>query len=339
MLNILSLAIALGLLAAQLPQTPVFRGSTDVVVVDVQVVGRDSAPVADLTAADFSLRIDGKPRPITSVSFERIADKAAASRPGLSGQSGAPPAAAMSTLSRGQAPAAPSYIMFVIDPGVMRPEPSRILFDQAAKFMTTLAPDHAVGLLVVPARRPQYPFSQLRQPVAAEFRRQLGGLGGVGQSEAQVVASIGALEAAIDALRDVDGRRTLVYFCDAMPDFAQENMKDVAFHANAANVAISIVASDALVIPTVSSRSGPPPPRPGGEFGSLPLLSDLTGGTFYRRVVTGAMVFDRLERELSAQYVLTFDVQAGDRDGKRHKIDVKVARKSVDVRFRQEFVR
>jgi VWFA-related protein len=309
-------------------QTPIFRGTTDVVVVDVQIVDRNGTPVTDLTPAEFSLRVDGKPRAITSAAFQRVNDRAASI-------STTAPATTLPSLS---APLAASYVMFVVDPAVMRPEASRILFDQAAKFMGTLPADHVVGLLVAPSRSVQHPFSLLRQPAAAELRRQLGSYSGGTYGEAQVMASLSALETAIDALRDVDGRRSLVYFSDLIPDYAEENVKDVAWHANAADVAIYVVSSDSLAIPTVSNRTAPPEPR-GGQFGPLPLLADLTGGAFYRRVVTGAMVFDRLERELSAQYVLTFDVQTPDRDGKRHKIEVKVNRKNVDVRFRQEFAR
>ena len=323
------LGVLTGCLAAFMQaQTPVFRGTTDVVVVDVQIVDRSGAPVTDLLPSDFSLRIDGKPRAITSAAFQRISDRAAvisaAATPTIMPSLSAPPAA--------------SYLIFVVDPAVMRPEPSRILFDQAAQFLGTLPADHVVGLLVAPSRSVQHPFSLLRQPAAAELRRQLGSYSGGTYGEAQVMASLSALETAIDALRDVDGRRTLVYFSDLIPDYAEDNIKDVAWHANAADVAIYVVSSDALAIPTVSSRTAPPEPR-GGQFGPLPLLADLTGGAFYRRVVTGAMVFDRLERELSAQYVLAFDVQTPDRNGKRHKIDVKVNRKNVDVRFRQEFIR
>jgi VWFA-related protein len=324
--------VLLAVIALALPQaqTPVFHGTTDVVLVDVQIVGRDGAPVAELAPAEFSLRVDGKPRPITSVSFQKVSDQA------KSLPAAAPPV--MSSMPDLSVPTAASYIMFVVDPAVMRPEASRILFDQAAKWMTTMPAEHVVGLTVAPSRSVQHPFSTLRQPIAAELRKQLGSYSGGTYGQAQVMGSLAALEAAIDALRAVDGRRTLVYFSDLIPDYAEENIKDVAFHANTADVAIYVVSSDALTIPTVSSRLADPEPR-GGAFGPLPLLADLTGGAFYRRVVTGAMVFDRLERELSAQYVVAFDVQASDRDGKRHKIDVKVIRKGMDVRFRQDFIR
>ena len=323
------LALGLALTWPQ-AQAPVFRGTTDIVLVDVQIVGRDGAPVTDLNPADFTLRVDGKPRAITSVGLQRVSDLAAGVPP-------APPAS-LTSMPDLTPPPAVSYIMFVADPAVMRPEASRILFDQAAKLMNTLPAEHVVGLIIAPSRSVQHPFSLLRQPLAAALRKELGSFSGGTYGQAQVMGSLSALETAIDALRATDGRRTLVYFADLIPDYAEENIKDVAWHANAADVAIYVVSSDALTIPSLSTRTAPPEPR-GGAFGPLPLLADLTGGTFYRRVVTGAMVFDRLERELSAQYVLTFDVQASDRDGKRHKIDVKVNRKSVDVRFRQEFAR
>lgn len=329
MLNILAFAVVVGLLVAQPPQTPVFRGSTDVVVVDVRVTDRAGGHVTDLTAADFRLEIDGRPRAITTASFQRVEELAASARR----------SAPMTTLGSGAVPVAASYVMFVADPALMRPEASRVLFDQAARFMSTLPSEHVVGLIVVPARRPQYPFSLLRQPIAKALQRQLGILTGDAYFRSQSMASIAALELAIDELRQVDGRRTLVYLCDQLPEFTNENGIDLARAANAAGVTIDVIASDALVFPGASERGAPEPPPPGGDFGALPTLSDLTGGTFYRRVVTGAMVFDRLARELSAQYVLTFDVQPSDRDGKGHTIGVKVTRSNVDVRFRQSFAR
>jgi VWFA-related protein len=329
LLNIFALAVIVGLLVGQQPQTPVFRGSTDVVVVDVRVADRAGSHVTDLTASDFTLEIDGRPRAITSASFQRVQDLAKSTRR----------SAPLTTLGSGAPPVAASYVMFVADPALMRPEASRVLFDQAATFMSTLPPEHVVGLIVVPARRPQYPFSLVRQPMARALQRQLGILTGDAYFRSQSMASIAALELAIDELRQADGRRTLVYLCDQLPEFSYENAIDLARAANAAGITIDVIASDPLVFPGASQRGAPEPPPPGGDFGALPTLSDLTGGTFYRRVVTGAMVFDRLARELSAQYVLTFDVRPDDRTGTTHAIKVRTTRPNVELRFRQQFVR
>ena len=50
---------------AQAPQ-PTFRARVDLIQVDVSVLGRDRLPVSGLTAADFTLMEDGRPRPILS---------------------------------------------------------------------------------------------------------------------------------------------------------------------------------------------------------------------------------------------------------------------------------
>src|SRR5450759_641787 len=51
---------------AQTPSTqPTFRLGVDVVQVDVSVLDGKRRPVRDLTAADFTVLEDGKPRPVT----------------------------------------------------------------------------------------------------------------------------------------------------------------------------------------------------------------------------------------------------------------------------------
>jgi VWFA-related protein len=321
------------LLALQQPQTPVFRGSTEVVVVDVQIIDRSGAPVDSLKAEDFSLKVDGKGRPIASANFWRLSDRAAAMKA----------EAAFSTIGMANPVDAESFVLFVVDPANMRPEPSRILFDQAADFMAKLEPAHSVGLLVAPERRLRVPFGVMRQPVAAALRQQVGILRGQG-TRAELFGTINSIQNGIDALRDVDGRRTLVYFGDHFPGDQTEELRQyvdpLALQANLADVAIYAVASDSLVIPSVSERlSSQRQPPPGGEYGGLRVLAESTGGKLFRRAVTGAIVLPQLARALSAHYVLTFNVESADKDGKSHKIDVKVNMKDVDVRFRKEFAR
>ena len=62
-------------LAAQEPQPPppppVFRATTDRIAIDVTVVSDKGDVVTGLTAGDFTLTVDGKPRPIVSAEFVR----------------------------------------------------------------------------------------------------------------------------------------------------------------------------------------------------------------------------------------------------------------------------
>src|SRR5437773_2536863 len=45
---------------------PIFRSGIDLVEVDVSVLDKDRFPVRDLTALDFTVLEDGKPRPIVT---------------------------------------------------------------------------------------------------------------------------------------------------------------------------------------------------------------------------------------------------------------------------------
>src|SRR6185295_6267398 len=55
-------------------QEPVFRAGVDLVTVDAIVVDKDGRPVTGLTADDFVLTVDGKPRPIDA--FELVSVRA-----------------------------------------------------------------------------------------------------------------------------------------------------------------------------------------------------------------------------------------------------------------------
>jgi VWFA-related protein len=61
------------------------------------------------------------------------------------------------------------------------------------------------------------------------------------------------------------------------------------------------------------------------------------GGLTFNVVGSGAYFFDRLSLEMSAYYLIAFEPEPGDRDGKTHKISVKVTRPGLTVRSRPEF--
>ena len=69
----------------------------------------------------------------------------------------------------------------------------------------------------------------------------------------------------------------------------------------------------------------------------LSLVTRLGGGELFRIVANPDFSFDRLATELSGYYLLGFEPEASDRDGKQHRIAVAVSRGGVQVRSRSEF--
>ena len=65
-----SITLALALLALA-PQTPQFRTTSDIVVVDAQVIGRDGQPITTLGAEQFQVTIDGRPRRVEPIDADR----------------------------------------------------------------------------------------------------------------------------------------------------------------------------------------------------------------------------------------------------------------------------
>jgi VWFA-related protein len=69
----------------------------------------------------------------------------------------------------------------------------------------------------------------------------------------------------------------------------------------------------------------------------LAMLAESTGGELFRIVANSDFPFQRLSAELSGYYLLGFEPDAGDRNGRPHDIGVRVLRRGVTVRSRRQF--
>lgn len=322
--------LVLGWLALALVQSqaPRFRGSADVIVADVQVTTRSGDVISDLTQADFTLTVDGKPRPILSLTHERIDDARPAKRRG---------SGSMSTLAMGPAIEAQSFVLIAADPAAIRAESSRLLFDQVAEFVAALPAAHAVGLITFPARSPQYPISVERQPVVAALRKQVGILhSGMIAMPGENYSAIDGIEAAIRALEDVEGRRTIVFLSDSLSD-PDGRLLSIAKRAVEANITIHTISTSPSQMFDLSKRKPMDMPTLASE-GAVN-LSGVTGGWFLNRATAGSIVMPRIAQMLAEQYVLTFATEDADKDGRPHQIDVTVNRSGAEVRARSSFVR
>src|SRR5262245_34255029 len=138
----ISFSLAAGLFAqAQQPAVPrqTFGTKTELVLVDVTVVDRDSNPVPTLQASDFDLQVNGQPRELSSIQF-------------VSTQPTTPTAltARETRFSSNETATTGRLLLFVIDESNLRAGSGRMVLRTAQTLMDRLAPGDMIGLARIP---------------------------------------------------------------------------------------------------------------------------------------------------------------------------------------------
>ena len=151
--------------------------------------------------------------------------------------------------------------------------------------------------------------------------------------------SIRALRAVLESLREVEGPKSLVWISEGLVmDGASADLADIGRMAVAARTTVNVILLDAPLADVVEAETSPSRREDRElETRGLEMLAGMTRGALYRVSVNAEYVFDRMEDELSAYYLLGVESLASDKDGKRHPINVSVGRRGVTVRARREF--
>jgi VWFA-related protein len=329
----------------QEPPAPTFRTSTDLVDVDVSVIDRHRLPVRGLTAADFTVLEDGRPRPIVAFSAVDL-----------------PPRQQLS-----------ARWMSAVAPDVSHNDLQRegrlvvILFDQSIAYEDVTAAQRFAEAVVDHLRPgdlaavaystfgvPQN-FTADRARLLAAIRQPLVGLPrDDGGAPALCPCGVCSLESVGDiagALAPVRQRRKMLLVvgsdiaihsagsCSARLNPARER----AFRAvEAGNV--TVYAFDPRGLTTLST--GGSDRRPGGRgramanlvrLGNLMTLPDRTGGRYLADPVRPADRVAEIFRESESYYVLGFEPAHPDADGRFHGIRVRVARPQVTLQARRGY--
>ena len=168
--------------------------------------------------------------------------------------------------------------------------------------------------------------------------------------EERVIQSLTGITSLLDALGPGSGRKTVVVLSGGMAvsdrpggrvdigDEAKE-LGERAAHANAVVYAIH-VDRDLSEIYSAQSRRGRDAVSPARERAMasklLSQFADASGGALLTSSVgSGEVAFERILRETSAYYLLGVEPTEADRDGKVHRLRVKVGTRDVTVRSRQ----
>jgi VWFA-related protein len=387
-----AVGVALAALAIQSPeparQRPRFTSSIDVVQVDVSAIDSSGRPIRDLTAADFELTVDGRPRPIASAQFVSV--PSAADAPAT-----APPAPAH--YSSNEDAAGGRLIMIVVDRQSIATGRGKAAIEAASRFVTSLNRADRVALATIP-QGPQVTFTadhalvqRLLQKVdgtavaslgtrnigitdALAFERKdqfgmdaaverecgaaTGGRGAGGsdmllcKNEVRGEAGLVAADARTRARTSVEGLRALI---EGLP--ASETPKLVVFiseglviereaaqlswleaRAAAAHVTVYTLHLESAEFDAAQRR---PQARSSADRAvqeqGLAMVAQSTRGDMFRVVSNSDFAFQRLSNELSGYYLLGFEADSRDRNGRPHAINVAVRRPGVAVRSRRQF--
>ncbi|MFO7695179.1 MAG: VWA domain-containing protein, partial [Vicinamibacterales bacterium] len=170
----------------------------------------------------------------------------------------------------------------------------------------------------------------------------------VTQLEAQAKRSIIGLQSAVDAIGGVPGPKTLVVVSAGLipsgsPRFdVRAEIQRVAQTAAAANTRIYVLHLAMSVLQAFSAERLKAPVTAFEDAASLAsglqMLAGMSAGTLFSVSAGADGAFDRVAKETSAAYVLGLEPEPGDRDGKPHRIQVRVRIPNTTVRSRESFV-
>lgn len=380
-----ALAVALSMVmlaAAQEPQPPraTFKSTVDLVPVDVSVVDKTGRPVPDLTAQDFTLSVDGKPRTIASAEFISIAVTAEAV-----------PARAIEYSSNAGA-AGGRLIMLVVDADSIGIGRGKTALEAARRFLGTLNLADRVALVVLPGVGPQVEFTTNHALVQSMLAKVAGrgtdelGPRRVGLSEALALQgtdrtavrdivsrecgadpaptliesclqriqgeaaqllmsvrersrnSLVALRGLFDRMDTGNTPKTIVLISEGMLLDRPADIAWIGPRASSAHIILYVLQLDTSEIDASSQRLAPSQTadRTVLKHG-LDQLAAHARGEVFRVFGDADFAFERLGRELSGYYLLSFNPEPGDRDGAPHKIKIDVRRSNLQLRSRREF--
>jgi VWFA-related protein len=368
---------------AQEQQPPAtFRSSVDLVPVDVNVVDKDGRPVSDLTAADFSLTVDGRPRKIASAEFIGVSrlEQPAPARP--------------TNYSSNAAAAGGRLILLLVDQGSLAAGRGRTAIEAAVRFVGRLRPSDRVGLATIPGAGPHIDFTashaivqtmlkniiglaaadhsprrvgitealafersneQIIQTLVerecaaystpeelASCRAQLAGDARIlfAEVKSRTRDALLSLRNAMERLAKTPEPKTVVFVSEGI--YLDRDTSDLNWLApTAARGRITLYVLQ-LEPPSFDASGARVSPTRNADIDlaqdGLNLIAGLARGSVFRIATTADFAFNRLALELSGYYLLSFEPETGDRDGKPHKIRIGVPRRrGIEVRSRQEF--
>ncbi len=383
--------------AAPGDQPPVFRAGVEVLPLDVTVLDRDGRQVVDLTAADFMVEVDGKPRTVVSSEYIKLTDAFAA---GTAPRGPAPvvapaPAPDYGISTNGGGGPQGRAILLLVDQGNIRFGSARPVMQNALKFLERLQPTDRVGLVAIPGPGELVDFTTDRgklreamlrvagrvtpQPrrfnisvteafaiyrrsdatlITQVIARECAGVFGaadiercerdveqeaseiIGDQRQQTDRSVAAIRGVLQSLGALEGQKSVILISEGLVlETLGGELDDLAGIAADVRASLDVLLLDvALFDASQAQRPTTAADDRRLQEEGLMMLAGMARGTLHRVVSSADTAFRRIEQSLAGYYLLGVEPGTNDRDGRRHKIEVKTARRGVSLQARRAFL-
>jgi VWFA-related protein len=327
------------------PPTPTFRAGVELVQIDAVVVDANGNPVSGLTADDFELREEGKPRDISAFATVDIPIEQAARV--LYSPTAIEPDVASNSADEGR------LYVFAFD------EIAADLALRTRHFLRRFIETHmgandvaAIAYLSIGAANSQ-DFTASKRLLLTQLEKFTGG-SAPSPAELNMQNRMATLRDLTQMLASIQGRRKamlLVSTGDSLADsydivdntgssIATDYLREAMIAATRGNVVIYPIDPRGL---TVAGATGEEESTPGAgaslsSLSNLRALARLTGGFAVTNTNRYEANFERVVRENSSYYILGFYSANDKRDGKFRSVDVRIKRPGLEVRARTGYV-
>ena len=330
---------------SQAPQTT-FKSSVELVDVDVSVLDDHRQPVKGLTAADFTVYEDGKPRPIAAFTPVDLPPREIPTAPWMD--------AIAPDVASNRFPPEGRLVVLLMDRFIATDQrPVARMIGEAAigqlrrgDLAAVVFSTHGIPQNFTSDR--QLLLDAVRRPFATLPDGDNGGAGSCfcGSCSLETIANIA------EGMREVRQRRKLLLIVGSNISISPmagncvgslNTVRDRAIRAiKAGNITVYAFDPTGLDAPTPSAASSEPPNYAAlraailRRRANIAVLPGETGG----RVIGGNTPADEITtvfRESSSYYVLGFQPASPAADGKYHDITVKVSRAHVILQARQGY--
>jgi VWFA-related protein len=338
---------------ARAQNTPGVERAAEILSVDFTAVGVDGWPVADLDAADVTVRINGKPRALRSLQYVPVATATATATQSAPGVIQLPPPFGTNDS------AVPGRVFhLVIDDESFRTGREQALRDAVDRFVTGLLPSDRVSLVTMPYGGVKVPLTVEHSRVRTAISTLIGHATGSETGSELACRSRRTLESLIGLIETFgvsEDPKTVIFVSAGLAGPRRDNLpmlapgacelrsdlfQQVGVAAGAARAQFYLALPEDVMLQPGSRQSeniagvgftGSDNPLEGLEH-----LAGVTGA--HRMNLTGVpeTALGRVARETSGYYVATFVPEGIDRSGRTQQLSVKTRRPNVIVRARPE---